>query len=40
MCKPKESGDLKVEDIKTFNIALLGKWICRLANIRDFELGT
>ena len=26
MCLPKEKGSLGIKDIKTFNIALLGKW--------------
>ena len=35
VCKPREFGGLGIIDLKTFNVALLGKWIWRLGSDKD-----
>ncbi|XP_068497985.1 uncharacterized protein [Phaseolus vulgaris] len=35
VCKPRELGGLGIIDLKTFNVALLGKWIWRLGSDKD-----
>ncbi|GKV36107.1 hypothetical protein SLEP1_g44275 [Rubroshorea leprosula] len=35
VCISKEEGGLGVKDLKKFNVALMGKWLSRLANMEE-----
>ncbi|GKU85525.1 hypothetical protein SLEP1_g191 [Rubroshorea leprosula] len=35
VCKPKEEGGLGIRDLRKFNVALMGKWLGRLANMEE-----
>jgi hypothetical protein len=35
ICSPKQGGGLGIQNLRTFNLALLGKWIWRYVTERE-----